>query len=100
MRTTIWVTMRLTKWTMHYPGALKTSLPNGCAFRSAQVDLPLGGRGNKKDHVAQHQQAVKTGFVFSMAPPMHGIDPHPSSMMHNNNVSARWAGGSHDRYAP
>ena len=38
-------------------------------------------------------------FCFFNGAPMHGIDPHPSSMMHNNNLSARWAGGPHDRYA-
>ena len=76
MRTTIWVTMRPTKWTMHYPGALKTGLPMGYARRMMREGVPelmfeWLAKATRRI-MAQKQQVRKTGFVVSLVPQCMG----------------------------
>ena len=75
MRTTIWVTMTTTKWTMHYRGALKTGLPMGYSRRMMCEGVPeliqWVAKATRRI-MAQKQHALKTGFVFCIGAGMHG----------------------------
>ena len=70
----MWVTIRTTKWKMHYgtsnSGALKAGLPMGCVRRSAQADFPVGGRGSKEDGTTS--KAAEDRFLVFNGTAKHG----------------------------
>ena len=61
-----------------YPGALKTGLPMGYARRMMREGVPeliqWVAKATRRI-MAQKQQAVKTGFVFSLVPQCMGPTP-------------------------
>ena len=85
------MTMRTTKWTVHYHGALKTGLPMGCAQRMIGEGVPelmfeWLAKATRRI-MAQKQQVPKTGFVVSLVPQCMGPTPQ------FDDVSAMCAGG-------